>query len=80
MQRTPFDPMGNLGTMLLVMGLAIAALGALILLGGRIGLGRLPGDLRFGGEGWGCFVPITTSLVLSLLLTLILNLIWRWWR
>ncbi|MCC9596401.1 MULTISPECIES: DUF2905 domain-containing protein [unclassified Rubrivivax] len=37
----------------------------------RLGLGRLPGDLRFrvGGRDW--FVPITSSLVLSLIVGLI---------
>lgn len=64
---------------LLLAGLALTAAGALLLLAARLGwpLGRLPGDLRFQVGGLSCFVPLATSIVLSLLLTIVLNLLAR---
>jgi hypothetical protein len=54
------------------------ALGALFSFGGKIGwLGRLPGDFRFERGGVFFYFPLATSLLLSLLLTLILNLFRR---
>ena len=41
----------------------------------RIGLGRLPGDLRFKKNGREYYLPITSTIVLSLLLTLVARLI-----
>ncbi|MGV8083675.1 MAG: DUF2905 domain-containing protein [Coriobacteriia bacterium] len=68
----------GLGRLLVILGVAIAIVGGLMLLFGRLGLGSLPGDIRVRGEGWGCYVPIVSSILLSLLLTLILNLFFRW--
>jgi hypothetical protein len=72
--------LGTVGRWLLVLGLAIAALGGLLWVVGRMGLplGRLPGDLRFQSGGVTCFIPLASSLLLSLLLTLALNLLARW--
>jgi hypothetical protein len=69
----------QIGKWLLVAGLVLAAVGALVWLAGRTGLplGRLPGDIRIERGGFSCFVPIATSIVLSLLLTLVLNVIVR---
>ena len=56
--------------MLLLVGVLIAAIGLALVLADRIPLiGRLPGDLSFGGEGWTVYIPIGTSILLSLLLT-----------
>ncbi|MBC7224595.1 MAG: DUF2905 domain-containing protein, partial [Anaerolineae bacterium] len=40
-------------------------------------LGRLPGDIRIEREGFSCYFPIVTMLVLSLLLTVVLNVVLR---
>ena len=40
--------------------------------GGKIPLGRLPGDIRIESENTKIFIPITTSLLLSALLSLIM--------
>ncbi|HLC22390.1 MAG TPA: DUF2905 family protein [Candidatus Nanoarchaeia archaeon] len=40
-------------------------------------IGRLPGDFSFGGENFKVYVPMATSLILSLLLTLFLWLFFR---
>jgi len=70
----------TLGKYLLLFSAALAVTGGLLLLGGRLGLGSLPGDMRIDREGYSCFVPIATSIVLSLILTIVLNLIIRWFR
>jgi hypothetical protein len=67
----------EIGRVLLVVGLLIAGLGLLAMLGFRIPLGRLPGDIVIGGERGGIFIPIVTSIVLSLILTLVLILLLR---
>jgi hypothetical protein len=69
--------MADVGRMVLVAGLVLAAVGVLLIVGGQLGLGRLPGDLRFGRGNVRIFVPLATSLVLSLILTLALNLFLR---
>ncbi len=67
----------GIGKFVVVAGLALAVLGLVIWFGGRLGLGSLPGDLRFGDERWGCYVPIGTMIVLSLVLTIIMNVLLR---
>lgn len=64
----------NFGRMLLVFGLLIAAVGAIFLFAGRFGLGRLPGDLVWEGENWTVYLPLGWMIVLSVVLTLLLNL------
>jgi hypothetical protein len=66
---------------MLIGGLALAALGGLFMLLGRIPLfsqlGRLPGDIRIEGQGYSCFVPIVSMILISLVLTVIVNIIIR---
>jgi hypothetical protein len=61
----------NIGRLLIIFGLAIAALGAIIAFVPALRIGRLPGDFSFGGNGWRVYLPIGTSIVLSILLTAI---------
>ncbi|HKU37989.1 MAG TPA: DUF2905 domain-containing protein [Polyangiales bacterium] len=69
--------MSQLGRILLWVGLSMAAIGVLLMLGERFGLGRLPGDLVWKRKNTTVHFPIVTSLVLSVILTVILNLIVR---
>jgi hypothetical protein len=64
--------------MLIQWGIALMLLGALWLLGERIGLGRLPGDIVLRGERSIFYFPLATCLVLSLLLSLVVWLVSRW--
>ncbi len=72
----------NLGKMLLVLGGGIMLLGGVLWLAGKVGLGRLPGDIVIRREGFSCYFPLATglvlSIVLSVVLTIVLNLITRW--
>ena len=70
----------GIGKLLALIGLGIVVLGALLWVGGRLGLGSLPGDIRISGERWGCYAPIVSMIVLSLVLTLIVNLVVRTWN
>ena len=67
--------MGSPGKYLLIIGLVIAAVGAVLILGDRIPfMGRLPGDIRIEGENTSFYIPVTTCILLSLILTGIVNL------
>jgi len=69
-----------LGKVMILMALALAIVGGLLWFGGRLGLGSMPGNLRFQGDGWTCFVPIAASILLSIVLTVLLNVVLRWFR
>ncbi len=70
-------PMGQIGRYLLLAGVLIAAAGLLMMVGERFGLGRLPGDIVWRRKNTTVYLPIVTSLVLSVVLTLLLNF---WFR
>ena len=64
--------MNDLGKMLVIAGVALAAVGLLIWSGfGRGWLGRLPGDIHYTRGNFGFSFPLTTCLLVSLVLTLI---------
>jgi hypothetical protein len=67
----------EVGRILLVVGLVIAGIGLLAVLGVRVPLGHLPGDLRIEGERGVVIIPLATMIVLSIVLTLLLALIGR---
>jgi Protein of unknown function (DUF2905) len=63
------------GKLLVLVGLAIAALGVLVMLG--IPFGRLPGDIVIRRENYSFYFPLGTCILLSLLLTLVLAFLRR---
>ena len=70
--------MQDVGRLLLLLGVLIALVGAGLLVAGRIPwLGRLPGDIVVRRGPATFYFPIVTSIVLSILLTVLLNLFWR---
>jgi hypothetical protein len=63
------------GKIILFAGLCLTLLGALILLAGKVPfLGRLPGDIHIQRPGFHFHFPIITCLLLSVFLTIILNI------
>ena len=64
-----------MGKALLVLGLVISAVGVLIMLG--VPFGRLPGDFAVKRGNVAFYFPLTTSIILSILLTLIFALFRR---
>jgi hypothetical protein len=70
--------MDSLGKMLILFGVILALLGGLLLLAGKIPfLGGLPGDIVIRRERWSFYFPLTTSIVISILLTLLFSLFSR---
>ena len=65
----------NFAKILIYTGAILLLAGLIFLLLGKIGFSRLPGDIEMGGKNWRLFVPITSSIVISIVLTLILWLI-----
>jgi hypothetical protein len=60
----------SLGKILLVLGAVLAGIGALLMVSGKIPFfGRLPGDITIKREGYQIYVPVTTSILLSVLLS-----------
>ena len=71
--------MPPLGRTLILIGAALMALGVVLQLAPHIPLvGKLPGDIRIEREGYSLYFPVTTCVVLSVLVTLVLQLIARW--
>ncbi len=64
-----------MGKVLVLVGLGIAGIGVLIMLG--LPLGRLPGDVVLRRGNFAVYVPISTCIVVSLLLTLLLTFLRR---
>ena len=69
--------MADLGRMLVVLGVVLIVVGGLLWLGGAAGgkipfLGRLPGDIHVQRGNWSFYFPLTTSILVSIVLTLLL--------
>jgi hypothetical protein len=64
-----------MGKLLVYIGLGIAALGVLVMLG--VPFGRLPGDIVVRRGNFSFYFPLVTSIIVSILLTLILTLFRR---
>jgi Protein of unknown function (DUF2905) len=56
------------------MGVVIIVIGLFLTVGGRLGLGRLPGDISINRGNLRIYIPLGTSLLLSLALTVLLRL------
>jgi ribose/xylose/arabinose/galactoside ABC-type transport system permease subunit len=59
---------------LVILGLALVVLGLAWPWIERLGLGRLPGDFRFEREGFSFYFPLTTSIIVSIVVSLLI-----WW-
>ncbi len=64
--------MFDLGRMLLILGVALVVIGGIVML-----LGRLPGDILYRGKNTTFYFPLTTSILISIVLSIVLFLIGR---
>ena len=68
----------DIGKLLIFFGIILILLGLVFTFAGKIPhLGKLPGDIAIHKKGWDIYFPIATSLIISLLLTIILNVFIR---
>lgn len=63
-----------IGRTLIYLGVALIAIGALYLLGERLGFGRMPGDIVLRKKGFTLYLPIVSSIVLSVVVSLLIRL------
>jgi hypothetical protein len=71
--------MYNFARLFIFLGLAFLSIGGIAYLLTRLGLplGRLPGDIRIQGQNVTCFIPIVSMILISIVLTVALNVIIR---
>ena len=68
----------QIGRTMMIFGALLLAVGAFFYFGGRLfPLGQLPGDFHFGGENWSIHFPLATCAIISIVLSLLLNLFFR---
>jgi hypothetical protein len=74
--------METVGRYLIIGGIILLVLGGLAILAARTGipLGRLPGDIRIVGKNGVFYFPLITCILLSVILSVLLTLISRFWR
>jgi hypothetical protein len=68
------------GRLLVIIGIVIALVGAVLWLAGRTmpWLGHLPGDIRYESDNVKIYFPLATMILISLIGTIVLNIIVRW--
>lgn len=67
----------NTGMVVIVAGAAIMVVGVAIWAGALSWFGRLPGDIRIEGDSTRVFIPITSMVIVSIVLTVAVNLFQR---
>jgi hypothetical protein len=74
--------MENIARYLVIGGLVLILLGGGVYLAAKLGIpfGRLPGDIRIEGKNGSFYFPVVTSLLLSFILTIVLNIIFRFFK
>ena len=66
--------MADVGRLLLVFGVVLVVIGGALMVFGRF---HLPGDFTFRSGSTVVYIPLATSIVLSIVATLVLNLVFR---
>lgn len=74
----------GIGKVLIIMGGLVLVLGIIVTVASRFPaipfLGKLPGDILISKDGFSFYVPLTTSIVLSILLTILLSISGRFFK
>ncbi len=71
----------TVGKYVIIAGLVLAGVGVLLLLGSKLPfIGRLPGDFLFKRDGFTFYVPFVTMLLISVILTIVVNVVIRLFR
>jgi len=74
--------MENIARFLVLGGIVLILIGGGVYLAAKFGIpfGRLPGDILIEGKNGSFYFPVASSILISVLLTIILNLIVRFWK
>jgi hypothetical protein len=64
----------QLGRILIVLGLSAVVVGAIMVALGKLGVGRLPGDILIERRNLKVYIPVVSSIVISVVLTVLANL------
>jgi hypothetical protein len=74
--------MEAIGRYLMIGGIVLFLVGGMIFLSAKLGLplGHLLGDVRIERDGFSFYFPLTSSILVSVVLTIVLNLISRFWK
>ncbi len=74
--------MESIARYLMLGGIILFLIGGGVYLAAKFGLplGRLPGDIRIEGENGSFYFPVATSILVSVVLTIVVNLIIRFWK
>jgi hypothetical protein len=71
----------SIGRVILLIGVALALVGGLLMLAARLPFlqqfGQLPGDIRIEGQGFTCLFPVVSMILLSIVLTIVVNVVIR---
>jgi len=67
----------DIGRIVLLIGVVLVVVGGLSVLGVRLPIGRLPGDIAIEGKNGAFYFPLTSMIIASVVLTLLWNLFWR---
>jgi len=65
----------QIGKFLILVGIFIVMVGVVLMILGRIGLFKLPGDFLFTGKNWRIYLPVASSIIISIILTILIWLI-----
>ena len=63
----------EIGRFLVIAGIVLAVIGVLFIMADKIPIGKLPGDFNIGKNNFRVHVPVTTCILLSIVITLIVN-------
>jgi hypothetical protein len=74
--------MENIARYIILAGIILIILGGVVYAAAKLNLpiGRLPGDIRIEGANGSFYFPLVTCIILSIVLTVVLNLIGRFWN
>lgn len=71
----------SIGRVMLIVGVVVAIVGGLLIVFGKSpllnNLGNLPGDVRIEGQGFSCFIPVVSMILVSIILTVVVNIVIR---
>lgn len=82
LQTLKLNDMETIARYLMLGGIALFLIGGGVYLAAKLGipLGRLPGDIRIEGENGTFYFPLASSVLVSVVLTILLNVIVRLWK